>query len=161
MTYNKKTDQVTNIDAVPVVPLGPTEHSGRVRIAYFYSLPTAALAATNIVALCRLPAGARIIDGKLTSNAWVATSTADVGLAATDGTGKLDKAAAVSESAAFLTGGGTLAVATAGTYSFANTQANNYGYKTEKEVDVVMRLNTAGIDGVADVIQGHVLYVVD
>lgn len=161
MTIDNKSDQVTNQETVPPSPILPTDLGGRVRLAYFYSKPTAAIAATKVMALCILPAGARVIGGVLTSNAWVATSTADVGLVPVSQNGYIDKANSVAESATHFTGGGTLAVATAGAYSFANTQANNFGYKTEKEVYLVMKLNTAGIDGSADVVTGYVLYVVD
>lgn len=140
----------------------PSEHYGRLRVSYFYNLPTAAVAATKVMALTKIPKNARVIGGVLTSNAWVATSTADVGLIGADGSGIIDNpTTATADSATFFTGGGTLAVATAGAYSFANTQANNFGYELQKDCFLIMKLNTAGMDGAADVVAGYVMYVVD
>jgi hypothetical protein len=156
-----KSDQETNITAALKVFLKPNEREGRVRISYFYTKPTAAVAATSIIALCRLPKGARIIGGVAKSNAFVATATADVGIISTNGDGVIDDAVPTADSATLLTAGGTLAVATAGDYPFANTIANNYGYVTQKDVTVILTLNTAGMDGSADILTGHVLYVVD
>lgn len=161
MTIDNKSDQVTNQETVPCSPIDPTQLSGRLRVAYFYGKPTAAVAATKVMALVRLPANVRILRGVLTSNAWVATSTCDVGLVPVDQNGYIDKAGTIAESATYLTGGGTLAVATAGKYEFGDTQANNTCVKLDKECYVVMKLNTAGMDGVADVVQGYVTYVQD
>lgn len=155
-------DQVAAIVGVPYKPLKPSELHGRVRIAYWNYKPTAAIAATKVIRLAKLPKNARVIAGRITSNAFVATSTMDVGLAAVDGSGIIDNPTdATADSNTFFTGGGTLAVATAGAYNFADTQANNNGYVLQKENWLICRLNTAGMDGVADVLQGHVSYVVD
>lgn len=163
ITPTKNSTQITNILALPIVYNKPNEREGRVRIAYFEYTPTVAVAAAAIIALTKLPYKARIIQGIVTSNALVATSTADVGLAAVDATGLIDATvgATVADNATYLTAGGTLAVATAGSYSFANTQANHYGYELQKECYLILTLNTAGMDGAGDSLQGHVLYVVD
>jgi hypothetical protein len=159
--YN--TDQATKVvnSGSAYAPLKPNELSGRVRIAYFYYKPTVAIAADKVVRLTRLPAGARIIGGEVKSNAFVATSTLNVGLIGADGNGFIDKAGTVADSSSNNMFAALLAVATAGTYDFGKTIALNYGYTTDKEVDLIGEFKTAGMDGSADILQGHVLYVVD
>jgi hypothetical protein len=150
--------EVTDENAVPNVPLKSNRRSGKVRMAYFRFFPTAAVAANVVIGLCKLFAGSRILGIKVLSNAFVATSTMDIGLSALDGTGIIDLAA-TSDSATFFTGAGTLAVATAGAYDAANTQVNNCLYELVKHCYLIAKLNTAGMDGVADILQGYVLYV--
>lgn len=156
------TKSTPSLNGGALTQLKTDEFSGRVRIARFTFTPTVAVAATAVIACCLLPAGARIIQGKLTSNAFVATSTMDIGLVAADAGGTLDApagAGTVADNSAFFAS--ALAVANAGEYFFATTQALNYGYETVIPVYLVAKLNTAGMDGVTDSLQGHVLYVKD
>lgn len=155
-------EQVAKQVGVPFSQLKPSELHGRVRIAWFHWKPTVAIAATKVVRLAKLPKNARIITGVITSNAFVATSTLDVGLIGADASGIIDNPTdATADSAVFFTGAAALAVATAGAYAFANNQANNEGYVLQKECYLIGKLNTAGMDGAADVLEGYVQYVVD
>ena len=102
-----KSDQITNIDSVPVKKLKPSDLAGRVRTAYFsYTTPAAgAPAVADLVILTKVPADARILDMLLV---WEALSSgagaagADLGLATDNaGTGFVaDFAAALSLDAA-------------------------------------------------------------
>jgi hypothetical protein len=140
-------------------PLKPNELGGRVRVAYFYYKPTAAVAADKVIRLTRLPAGARILGGEVKSNAFVATADLNVGLIGADGNGYTDKAGTVDDDNNLFAA--LLDVATAGAYEFGNTTALGYGTVIDKECDLIGELKTAGMDGSADILQGHVLYVVD
>ena len=139
--------------------LKANEIAGRVREARFTFTPTVAVAAAQVLALVKLPAGARIIGGKLTSNGTVATGTLEIGLIAQDGLGVIDPAGPTADATnLFAT---SIAIATAGEYFFAHTQALNYGYETKVPVYVAAKFNTAGMAGNGDSLQGHVLYVTD
>jgi hypothetical protein len=150
-----RVDEVTNADASPVVRNSPGRINSNLKIFQFYWKPTVAIAATSDIALAKLPTGFTCLGGKLVSNAWVATSTASVGLMGVDGTGFYDKAGTISDNTSLF--GNSLAVATAGVYDFGNTSSLNYGLKLDKECYLTMLLVAAGLDGSADIVQGYIM----
>jgi hypothetical protein len=159
MVPDYKVDEVANMDAIPVVRNTPGRQNAEVIAHLFYYKPTSSVAATKIIALAKLPVGFTILGGVLLSNAWVATSTAHVGLAGADGNGYYDKAGTLADDNDLFAS--ALGVATAGAYDFANTTALGYGTKLDKECYLCMTLNTAGMDGSADIAQGYVFGTID
>jgi hypothetical protein len=137
------------------------EYSGRVRLARFSFYPAAAVAATAVIALVRIPYLARIIQGKVASNGAVATATLEIGAIAQDGGGVIDPAGPTADATnIFAT---SIAVATAGEYFFGHTVALKYGYEVQAPggIYVACKVNTAGFAGTGDGFEGHVLYVKD
>ena len=139
-----KSDQVTKLDASPREQLATNEAGGRVRQAFFRHAVEAGNLVNDTISLIEVPAGARILGGKIAFQAMSsAAGTAQVQLG--DGT----------TAGKYL---GTTSVDAAGEADFAHTVALNYGEKlTEK-----LRL-TATILGEAwaagQVFTGHLLYV--
>ena len=172
ITPDFKSQQMTNIASPPLTYLRPNELGGRVRCAFFYFAPATGndVAATKVVSLTKLPAGARILSGKIVSNGAVTNATVALGLAAADGSGVPDantsdydagngQSVLTADSGTFF--GSGITIATAGSYSFADTYANNNGYMLQKECYLIATFATAGMTGGTHVLQGHVLYVVD
>lgn len=154
----------------PLTYLRPNESGGRVRQAFFYYAPTASQAAGVVIGLCKIPVGARIVEGKLISNGAVATAVANVGVVAADLSGVPDantsdydpgngQSVLTADSGTFFATG--LTIATAGAYSYADTYANNNGYVFQKDCFIIATLGTAGMTGATHILQGHVTYVLD
>ncbi len=144
---NVKSDQVTNQDAVPVIPIKTNELEGRVRIAYFtYSSPAASPPeAASTIQLCKLPIGARLVRGHLAHDGiGGASGTVDIGY-----TGDVDRYA-----------DGVAMANTAGAFDFIDTFAQNVG--DALTVARTLLLTTAVATTTASKnLRGWVLYVVD
>lgn len=162
--------QMQNLAGTPLVYLRPNELTGRVRIAFFYFAPTVDPTSTGIVSLTKLPAQARVIGGKVVSLNSISGTTLSIGLAAADGSGVPDantsdydpgngQAVLTADSAThFAT---NLGVGTDGSYDFANTAANKYGYVLQKECYLIGSFGTHGMTASSSTLAGHVLYVAD
>jgi len=170
ITLTQNSQQLADGNGVPLTYLRANELGGRVRHAFFYFAPASNVAAGQVIGLCRLPVGARIVEGKLLSNGAVSTAVANVGLIAADGSGIPDantsdydpgngQTVVSADSGTFFATG--LTIATAGSYNFADTIANNNGYVLQKDCYIAATLGTAGMTGGTHVLQGHVTYVLD
>jgi len=142
-----KSDQITNLDAVPQVLGDPTEFGGRIRSAYFsFTVPTGNAAVNDTVQLTKVPSGARILDGRLTSEA-MSTAGGDASIQIGDGT----------TAAKYL---GTTSVDAAAEADFANTFALNSGEKLTAELVLTATVITEAWLA-AKKLNGYVRYVVD
>jgi hypothetical protein len=139
------TAQLTKVDdgVASFDQLKPNEHYGRVRIEYFNYLTVAGMLVADIISLCDIPKGARLVGGRLLTGAMGASVTLSVGT--------------VAAPTRYLA---ATSVAAASSTDFANTIALNQG----EEFSVLTRV-IATIAGAAPtagiVLQGYVLYVVD
>src|SRR5581483_3171966 len=80
-TFNST--QMAKLNAVPVQHVRSDEH-GRVRRVFFaWEDATATPAAADVINLCKLPPGARVMGGKMFWEANTATATFDIGIAGT------------------------------------------------------------------------------
>ena len=80
-TFNST--QMAKLNATPVQHIRSDEH-GRVRRAFFaWEDATLTPAAADIINLCKLPPGARVMGGKMFWEANTATATFDIGIAGT------------------------------------------------------------------------------
>jgi hypothetical protein len=137
-------------------PLTPRQREGRLRVATFNK--TFATDAVGSIALCVLPAQARILNGEFIFSATLGgTTTWAVGLAAKDGSGFLDVAGVVSDNTAALFA--ATALASTAKQVLAATVALSYGYDTEKELYVTGTWAAAAMG--TQVLKGHIVYVVD
>ncbi len=140
-------DQVTNQIAVPVAPIKTNELEGRVRIAYFsYSSPATGMpVATELIHLCKLPIGARVLRGHV----------------AHDGIGGASGTVDIGYSGAQTRYGDDIALAnTAGAFDFADTYAQNVGDALTAAQTILMLVNTATMTASKN-LRGWILYVVD
>lgn len=157
-----KSKQTKQWEALGHGPLKPNELHGRVRIAYFQfkadrDSDTLTVDQNDTIRLCQLPAGARLIGGTVKTGALGALVTADFGLAAYDGSGKLDKALLVADDPDAIAT--NVDVSAAITFNLFEESAYLF-YETEKELDLTLLLE--GADPADNVeISGTVLYVVD
>lgn len=140
--------------------LTPDQHYGRVRCSYFSDTPAGGGDATDSMLVARLPKGARVIDIQLVHGAHTGLTGLDVGLQGADGSGYIDAANSVADDPDFFTPT-ALDVSSAGRTSVLTLATGNFGYKTEKEVDVILDV-AVGVNGFANaVMSGFILYVVD
>ena len=154
--------QIVNVNAVPPVALAPTEHHGRIRIAFFDWLNGAVAGdAGGVVSIVKLPAGKVTRRGRFSSiyhNMTTASNTIDIGwLAYTDINGD-----AVAADADGLDDG--IDVETAGTINIGTVAAvlATCGQKLfESQEGVTLTITSVGIVAAADVLQGHIAYVLD
>jgi len=154
--------QVENMNAVPSVALAPTEHHGRIRIAFFDWLNGAVAGdAGGVIDIIKLPAGKVRLLGRLSSiyhNMTTGGNTIDIGWKAyTDLNGD-----AVAADPDGLDDG--IDVETAGTINIGTVAAvlATCGQKLfESQEGVVLTITSVGIVAAADVLQGHLAYVLD
>lgn len=143
-----KSDQITGLDAVPVIIPKANERHGRVRLHY-WSFTTAAGAGPAIndtVVIARLPQGARILGGRLANEAMstgAGTAQITIGLAG--------------DAARYLEAS---SVDAAGGLSFADTPLRNFGDELAAGVDVVATaLGEAW--AASKKLNGYILYALD
>ena len=154
--------QFANINAVPPVALAPSEHHGRLRIAFFDWLNgSVAGDAGGVVSVVRLPAGKVRLLGRLSSiyhDMTTGGNTIDIGwLAYTDIDGEavaadpdgLDDGIDVETAGTILLGTVSAVLATCGQKLF------------ESQDGVTITVTSVGIVAAADVMQGHLVYVLD
>lgn len=143
---NQKSDQITDLETVPIVKVAAQDATGRVRHIRFSKTLTSNLAIGETLELCKVPRGARIIGGHA---AWEAMTT---------GAG----------AATMELGDGTTAnkyleatsVDAAGASDFADTLGRNYGELVANEFTLTA---TASVEAWASgqAIAGHILVVTD
>ena len=151
--------EMTNILAVPTVPLSPIDHHGKLRMAAVTYEQVANGSAADILQMCRLPAGRVKVHGLL-SNLYINLTTAsmkvEIGWAAyTD----LDGDAVVADPNGL---DSTLDVDTAGVFNIGSVLAaagNVKTFESEEGVVLTMTLTTDVVAG--DDVNGYIAYVCD
>jgi hypothetical protein len=160
------------VGAVPVsyAPLPANKHYGRVRCSTF-SVTLASQASGTDIALCKIPKGARIVQGEIIASATLANSaTLAIGLAGADGSGTIDDVptgssigvdgaavtSAVSDAVACLK---AAAAQGAAKVAFGITQALGFLYETQKEVYLTATTGTGTV--ATEKVTGYVKYIVD
>lgn len=108
---------------------------------------------TTVVALCRVPAGAKILGISMRSSAALGAININCGIAAVDGSGVVNPVGPVNDSNTFF---GAQNINSTAQVAYADTAANNAGYVTAK--DVYITINPAATITAAGVVTGHVLY---
>ena len=153
--------EVTNINAVPPVPLAPVAHHGKVRIAKVTYLPVAEGDAGDLIQLGKLPAGRVRLLGRLSNlyhNLTVVSATLDIGWAAyTD----LDGVAVDADPDGLDDG---IVAETAGTIlvgTVAAVLAVGGNKLFESQEGVVIVLTMVGVPAANDTIDGFIAYVLD
>jgi hypothetical protein len=136
--------------------LNPIDLEGRVRIAWFNVTKPAntVFAADSLIALTKLPAGARIVSGTIRHGAMGTGATASAILVAKTGV-------AITTDTALQAA--PHALATVGDKSFASTEANGSGYVCPvRESYLCLKVGTAWpSEGTVKTLSGFVQYVVD
>ncbi len=141
---NYKSDQVTNLDAIPVVYVHANELYGRVRRSYFsYTTPAGGLAISDTIELTKVPKGARLLGGLVVNGAMATTAALELG----DGTTSDKYLAAAS-------------VAAAGQVDFGNLIAKNFGEQLAAALTLTATVVTA-VWAAAEQLDGYVDYMVD
>lgn len=115
--------------------LKPVEQDGRVRIAAWNFNTTddaTALAENDVIVLCKIPKGSRILRIRAWWEAMGANQTADIGIMGADGSGTYNTAGTSDDTDFFTTA--SLNVAAAGEGDAGVLQEDNPGYITEKDV---------------------------
>jgi len=154
-------DEMTDIRAVPSVPLSPVEHHGKVRFAKVTYLQVAAGDAGDLIQLCKLPAGRVRLIGRLSSiyhNLTTATNFADIGWAAYVG---LDGVAVAADPDGL---DDNIDVETAGTINVGTVAAVLAvgGNKLfESQEGVIITLTSVEIPAENDVLDRFIAYVLD
>jgi len=153
--------QLTNIRATPPVALAVSDHSGKLRIAYFDYTQAAGGTANDIIHLVRLPAGrVRIIGGlsQIYHNLTTASATIDIGWAAhTD----LDGVAVAADVDGLDDGisteaAGTIAV---GTVAAVAALGGNKLLNSQEGIDITLKC--IKLPAASDTVAGHIAYVMD
>jgi len=154
-------DEMTDVRAVPSVPLSPVEHHGKVRYAKVTYLQVAAGDAGDLIQLCKLPAGRVRLIGRLSSlyhNLTTATNFADIGWAAYVG---LDGIAVDADPDGL---DDNIDVETAGTIlvgTVAAVLAVGGNKLFESQEGVIITLTSVEIPAENDTIDGFIAYVLD
>lgn len=154
-TFTIDSTQLAKIRSLDYTKLVPNELYGRRRLS-FGSI-TADAAQNDTVGMVKIPAYCRILSGRLLTTALGAGVTASVGMVAQDGSGYIDAAGTVADSAVNLLA--ATDVSAASTTAFANTIALNAGYVTQK--DIVLMVTLAGANPDSGTIMMDVEYVND
>lgn len=128
--------------AVPAVMNKTYTDGGRVRIQWF-SWTTSSPSQNDLVNLCKIPAGAILINGFVQFEAMGTNATLDIGT-----TGTATKYAS------------GIAVASLGTSSFLNTAALNFGLVLTADEYVVGKMSGAAWT-TAKSVNGYIMYVKD
>src|SRR6185503_11843124 len=135
-------DQETLYGGNPPRKVGSDSGSKRYTVFFSKTLPGSGLATGDTIALCRIPQGARVIDGAFAWSATQgATATTAIGIA---GTAAKYMAAAVTASTA--------------KFPFAATQALGYGAALTAD-EVVLATNAAAAWTASSVLRGHIDYM--
>ena len=138
-------DQVTKLDASPREQLSTNELGGRVRQAFFnFVVPAGNAAISDTIVLQEVPAGARILGGKIAFEA-MSTGAGAASVQLGDGT----------DATKYL---GTTSVDAAGEADFANTVALNYGEKLTQKLRLTATVVTEAW-AAGQRFTGHVLFV--
>lgn len=143
-------------------PLKPYEYHGRIRIAYF-TRAVAAEAQNAVIALCKIPKNARVVNGVLLKSATAgATVNWDFGLVGADNNGFIDdtSGATVADSAATAWFGNCANTTAESTQNFATVPSAKRGYVTTKDCYLVMTVKGAAVTAAAT-LSGYVEYIVD
>ncbi len=143
---DQKSDQITNLDAVPKVKNAARDAYGRIRTVYFEKTLTSNLAIGEILELCEIPRGARIIGGHV---AWEAMTTGASAATGSIGiTGTVAKYLEATDMDA------------AGSSGFADTIVRNYGAIV---ADLERLILTVSVEAFASgqKIAGHVKIAMD
>jgi len=138
-----KSDQVTNIDAIPQVKVQANE-KGKMYTQYFSFTVPDDVSQDETVELLRLPKGARLLGGLIKGEAMAGSSTASIG----DGT----------TAALYLSAGD---VSSAFNLDFAHTYALKYGEVLTAATSIVMTMAGAAWATAKKAIRGHVNYLID
>ena len=154
--------QIIQWEAQGHAPIKSNELHGRVRIAYFQFKGTRdaaalVLAENDVVRLCQLPAGARLIGGTIKFGAFGASVVLDLGLRALDDSGFIDADGSVADDPDAIAT--NVDVSAAGTASLFEETAYLF-YETEKEIELYCTFQGANPSDSAELF-GTVLYVVD
>jgi hypothetical protein len=152
---NVLSDQIAQSNGENSSFLHPRDLEGRMRVAWFsYTKPlNTAIALNSVLALTKLPAGARIIRGEIRHEAFGAGATASPVLYAKDGT-------AITSDTAL--GGAPVSIAATGEKVFGVTQATS-GYVTPSR-ETVLGLKAMAAwpsEAATRTLSGFVQYVVD
>lgn len=139
-TFNS--NEWANRVAVPPVMNAAYVDGGRVRVQTF-SWTTVSPSINDLVNLCRIPAGSKILSGFVQFEAMGASATLDIGTAAS----AQKYAAAIN-------------VAAIGTASFANTAALNFALVLTADEYIVAKMSGAGWAN-AKSVNGYIMYVKD
>lgn len=138
MAVTQKSDQETDKDASPRVPLRPDESHATLRRQWFrYLHKNASLPTVNDnIALCQIPAGAKIMGGRLLADAGLGADTTKISV----GT--------VGDLAGMMAA--TVMGATAVSLEFAHTNALDLGKVFTAETQLLGTITVADTDGVDD-----------
>ncbi len=142
-----KSTQVTNLDAIPVVYPKANEVYGRLRRNYFdFTVPTGDAAVSDTVQLTKIPAGARIMGGRIDSEA-MSTAGGAASIQLGDGT----------TAAKFL---GTTTIDAIAQADFNNTQALAFGEAQTAELILTATVITEAW-AATKILSGYIDFVVD
>jgi len=156
--FDVDSEQVAKIRSLDYTMLRPYDVYGRQRLSYG-NVPTGTVyAEDDVVGILKVKKGCRILPGVLFFTALGASITADVGVAAQDGSGYIDEAGTVADDPDFFTSA-PIDVSAAGSAAFADTLAENVGYIFEK--DVIVTVTLAGGTPAATAIAAMLTYVND
>jgi len=152
-------EEVTNLDAVPPVPLSPIDHHGRLRIATVNYTQVANGSAGDIMHMCKLPAGRVVLLGGLSNlyiNLVTGSMKVEMGwLAYTD----LDGDAVAADPDGL---DATLDVDTAGQFAVGSVlAAEGYVKIFESQAGVTLTMTFTTDVVAADSVKGHLTYVLD
>lgn len=133
---------------------------GKVRSAMISFTADGAVTAGESIGLAILPEKARIIGDSIQFSAFGAGRTLDLGLFATDGSGKIDDVNDVDDDVDFFLDGIDVENAGADTFARMHEGDTNANYQTQKEVMLVATILGDTLPD-AGTIRGRVNYVVD
>jgi hypothetical protein len=136
-------DQETKFQANPGQKVGPVDAGRVMAIPFTKTLPGSGLATGDTIALCRLPAGSRVLGGQFCwDQTQGATATTAIGISGT--TGKYFAAAVTASAAAFALG---------------TTQGTGYCGTALAAEEAVIATNAAAAWTASSVLRGHILVV--
>jgi hypothetical protein len=146
--------QVANVLSNPVTKLGATDLGGRLRVAFFTAVtPASGNNIGDIIQLCYIPKGARLIKGTFAwDTAQGASATTAIGISGTAGK---YFAAAVTNSTAQNEFLNTVALNWGSTEASPTTSANSTG------AELLIATNATAAWTASSNLYGYVLYVVD
>lgn len=157
ITIESRSVELAQVEPPNYAPLKSNQLGGRVRASSFTVNTGAGLTDGDNIALTKIPRGARILGGEIAFGAMGGSATADIGIAAVDGSGEIDLVATSDTDDFFAT---ALDVSGAGEDMFATTIAQNWLYETVKEVFLVLTIEGASW-AASQTFVGIVEYMVD
>lgn len=140
---NHKSDQYTNQTALPIVMNGPDVYGRLARRFFSFTTPTATVLLNDTVQLVTVPAGARLLGGKLAWEAMAGTAELELGDGSTT-----DK---------YLT---STAIVAAGEASFGDEIATFFGEALTSELILTAKA-VVGAWAAGKKLYGHVDYLID